>query len=72
MQPADLQLAPDLPHKKTRKRIFLEQMDIVVPWAELTGGPHCTVLPRRAHRAPTLSSGDHAARAFHAAVVRAV
>ena len=29
MQPADL------PHKKTRKRIFLEQMDTVVPWAEL-------------------------------------
>lgn len=35
MQPADLQLASDLPQKKTRKRIFLEQMDTVVPWAEL-------------------------------------
>ena len=35
MQPADLPLAPDLPLKKTRKRIFLEQMDTVVPWAEL-------------------------------------
>ena len=35
MQPADLPLDPDLPLKKTRKRIFLEQMDTVVPWAEL-------------------------------------
>lgn len=47
MKQATLGLSLDL--KKTRKRQFLEQMDQVVPWAELVELIG-TLLPRRAHR----------------------
>ena len=47
MKQADLGL--NLSNKRTRKREFLDQMDKVVPWAELVElvAPHC---PQRGRR----------------------
>lgn len=58
--------------RKTRKQVFLQQMDAVVPWAALVDliAPY---LLRRSQRAPALCVGNrHAARALHAAVVQPV
>ena len=54
--------------KKTRKQIFLEQMEQVVPWAELVAliAQHA---PRRPPMPLAVFLGHHVASPFHAAVV---
>lgn len=57
-----------LAHKRTRKREFLDEMNLVVPWTELV----CLIEPHtlRSTKWPTfLCCVDHAAHPLHAAVV---
>ena len=65
MKQATLGLSLDI--KKTRKQVFLNQMDQVVPWGCL-GRTHCPLLPRKQDWQAPLFVDDHAAHALHAAV----
>ena len=69
MKQATLNL--DLSAKKTRKQVFLDQMDQVVPWAALVEliGP---LLPRRSQRQTAVFFDDDAAHPLHAAMVHFV
>ena len=69
MKQASLKL--NLKVKKTRKQVFLEQMEQVVPLG-CVGRTHRAVLSARQHRASAVFLGDDAAHSFHAAMVHAV
>lgn len=69
MKQANLKL--NLNVKKTRKQVFLDQMEQVVPWAALVE-LIAPVLPGRQDRAATVFCANHAAGPLHAAVVYAV
>ena len=59
--------------KRTRKREFLDEMNLVVPWAELVGliAPHAPARGAKGGRS-TVCCGNNAAHPLFAAVVQLV
>jgi hypothetical protein len=55
--------------RQTRKKIFLDQMDKVVPWSQLVQAI-ATYYPEGKKRSTTFLTGNHAAHAFLAAMVQ--
>ena len=63
------ELEHDSKRRRTRREIFLEKMDRLVPWKRLEKRIE-PFYPKAGHMTPTVSAADDAARALRAAVPR--